>query len=59
MEAIQSRMTFGSTEKIRRRNRGIWERLAAKIRRSLDKKEIRAGLEYLIGETSRRVLSTL
>jgi hypothetical protein len=45
MEAIQNRMTWGSTEKILRRNRKIWERLAAKIRRGLDKKEIKAGLD--------------
>lgn len=49
MEAIQSRMTWGSTEKIRRRNRRLWERLAAKIRRSLDKQEIKDGLNTRVG----------
>ncbi len=38
--AIHKRHTFGSTEKILRRNRKIWTRLAAKIRRRLDQKAI-------------------
>lgn len=36
--AVSSRHSFGSTEKIRRRNRKTWTRLAAKRRRELDKK---------------------
>ena len=36
--AIAKRHTYGSTEKILRRNRKIWTRLAAKIRRRLDQK---------------------
>lgn len=36
--AIYKRHAFGSTEKILRRNRKIWTRLAAKIRRRLDQK---------------------
>lgn len=35
--AVQQRQAFGSTEKIRRRNRKTWTRLANKIRRALGK----------------------
>lgn len=38
--SIVKRHTFGSTEKILRRNRKIWTRLTAKIRRHLDQKAI-------------------
>ena len=38
--AIIKRHTFGSTEKILRRNRKIWTRLVNKIRRRIDKKKI-------------------
>jgi hypothetical protein len=37
-EAVVKRHTFGRTEKIRRRNRKTWTRLANKRRRRLDKK---------------------
>lgn len=53
MESIWSRMMFGSTEKILRRNRRIWERLTAKIRRRLDKEAIKSELNnagLVIGE---------
>lgn len=40
MAAVEKRHTFGSTEKILRRNRKIWTRLAAKIRRRLDDRAI-------------------
>ena len=39
-DAIIKRHTFGRTEKILRRNRKIWTRLAAKRRRANDKKKI-------------------
>jgi hypothetical protein len=40
MGTISDRHSYGSTEKILRRCRKIWTRLAAKIRRRLDKKAI-------------------
>ena len=47
-DAVSCRHTFGSTEKILRRNRRIWERLYAKIGRQIDKEEIVSGMsEYL------------
>lgn len=39
-DAVQSRHSFGSTEKILRRNRKTWTRLANKRRRALDKKAV-------------------
>lgn len=36
-DAVGARHMFGSTEKILRRNRKTWTRLAAKRRRALDK----------------------
>lgn len=39
-EAVVKRHTFGSTEKIRRRNRKTWTRLANKRRRRLDKERV-------------------
>ena len=38
---VIKRHAFGATEKILRRNRKIWTRLAAKIRRRLDQKAIK------------------
>ena len=40
MDAHIKSHTFGSTEKILRRNRKIWDRLANKRRRGLDKKVV-------------------
>jgi hypothetical protein len=39
--AIKNRHTFGFSEKILRRCRKIWTRLANKRRRAIDKKEIK------------------
>lgn len=39
-EAVQKRHTYGSTEKILRRNRKTWTRLANKRRRALDKEAV-------------------
>ncbi len=39
-EAHQKRHTYGHTEKILRRNRKLWTRLAAKRRRRLDKEAV-------------------
>jgi hypothetical protein len=39
-EAHQKRHTYGHTEKILRRNRKLWTRLAAKRRRRLDKQAV-------------------
>jgi hypothetical protein len=44
--AIEKRHTWGSTEKILRRNRRLWERLAAKRRRAVDKRVIVAELVF-------------
>lgn len=41
----RKRRTFGSTEKILRRNRRLWERLYAKEGRRLDKLAVREQLE--------------
>lgn len=43
-DIVSARHTFGSTEKILRRNRRIWERLYAKIGRQIDKKEVVLGI---------------
>jgi phosphotransacetylase len=43
--AIRDRNTYGSTEKILRRNRKIWTRLVNKIRRRIDKNQIEEGLD--------------
>lgn len=40
-DTIQKRHTFGRSEKILRRNRKTWTRLAAKRRRQLDKEAVR------------------
>lgn len=40
-DAIQKRHTYGHTEKILRRNRKLWTRLAAKRRRQVDKEAVR------------------
>lgn len=45
-DAISSRHTFGSTEKILRRNRKTWTRLLAKRRRAHGQRMIR---EHLLG----------
>ena len=46
---VSCRHTFGSTEKILRRNRRIWEKLYAKIGRQIDKKEVISGLfDYIL-----------
>lgn len=42
-DAVTSRHTFGSTEKILRRNRKTWTRLGNKRRRALDAKEVTGG----------------
>ena len=43
-EAVIKRLTWGSTEKIRRRNRKLFMRLASRARRALDKQRIREDL---------------
>ena len=43
--AISARHSYGSTEKILRRNRKIWTRLANKIRRRLGKEIIEKEIE--------------
>lgn len=43
--AISARHTFGSTEKILRRNRKTWTRLVNKRRRAIDAVAVRAGEE--------------
>lgn len=40
--AMMDRHTYCSTEKIARRNRRLWERLAAKRRRAVDKRVIQS-----------------
>jgi len=42
--AINDRHTYGSTEKILRRNRKLWTRLANKRRRRIDKNKIEEGI---------------
>jgi hypothetical protein len=39
-QLVYARHAHGSTEKILRRNRRIWERALAKLRRSFDKRAI-------------------
>jgi hypothetical protein len=40
LDTVQKRRTWGSTEKILRRNRKLWVRLSAKRRRKIDKEVI-------------------
>lgn len=39
-DALQSRMSYGSTHRILRRNRQLWSRLLARQRRANDRQEI-------------------
>lgn len=44
-DAVKMRHTYGSTEKILRRNRKVWTRLGNKRRRAADKGSIEEGSE--------------
>ena len=45
VDAVKKRHLFGSTEKILRRNRGVWVRLGNKRRRQADKATVEDALE--------------